>query len=57
MYTVWANLVLIILALIVGSFIWFVFFIFGKAIIEDFLGGIIKKIKKKKEKEEDFYLY
>jgi hypothetical protein len=57
MYSVWANIVLILLAFLLGSFIWLVIFIFGKAIFEDLLGGIIEKIKKKKKKEEDYYIY
>jgi hypothetical protein len=56
MYTAWANIVLILLALIAGGFIWLVFYIFLKAVFEDFMGGIIKKIKGKKE-EEDYYIY
>jgi hypothetical protein len=57
MYSAWANIVLILLALILGGFIWLVVFIFGKAIFEDLLGGIIKKFKRGKKKEEDYYIY
>ncbi len=58
MYTAWINIVLILLALVVGGFIWLVFYIFVKAILEDLMGGIIKKFKGKKEKEEeDYYIY
>jgi hypothetical protein len=57
MYTAWINIVLILLALIVGGFIWLVFYIFVRAILEDLMGGIIKKFKGKKEKEEDYYIY
>jgi hypothetical protein len=56
MYTAWANIVLILLALIVGGFIWLVFYMFVKAIFEDLVGGIIRKFKGKKE-EEDYYIY
>ena len=58
MYEIWANLGLLLLALIAAGILWFILFIVGKAFFEDFLGGIIKKFKrKKKEDEDDFYVY
>jgi ribulose 1,5-bisphosphate synthetase/thiazole synthase len=57
MFSAWANIVVILLALILGGFIWLVIFIFGKAIFEDLLERITRKFKKKKKKEEDYYIY
>jgi hypothetical protein len=58
MYEIWANLGLLFLALIAAGILWFILLIVGKAFFEDFLVGIIKKFKrKKKEDEDDFYVY
>jgi len=58
MYEIWANLGLLILAVIAGGILWFVLFILGKIVFEDFLGRIVNKIRRKKKKDEDdFYVY
>lgn len=58
MYEIWANLGLLLLAVIAGGILWFVLFILGKAIFEDFLGRITNKFKRKeKQDEDDFYVY
>ena len=56
MYEIWANVGLLILAAILGGIAWFVFWVIGKAVFEDFLGGLVKKAKKKKD-EDDYYIY
>jgi hypothetical protein len=58
MYEIWANLGLLVLAVIVGGILWFVLIILGKAIFEDFLGRIAGKFKRKAKKDDDdFYVY
>lgn len=57
MYNIWANLGLLIMFALVGGFAWFVLYVIGKAVFEDFLGGLIKKARRKKEEDEDYYIY
>ena len=57
MYDIWALSGVIMIALLIGGFVWLVLFIFGKAFFEDLLGGLFKKFKKKKEDDDDFYVY
>lgn len=56
MYDIWAIVSVLILVAIFGGIAWFVFWVIGKAFFEDFLGGIIKKARKKKD-EDDYYIY
>lgn len=57
MYEIWSYLVLLMLYALVGGFIWFVLVIIGKAVFEDFLARVFKKMKRKREIEEDYYIY
>lgn len=58
MYEIWANLGLLILAVIAGGILWLVLVLLSKVIFEDFLGGIINKFKRKqKTDDEDYYIY
>ncbi|HLP44698.1 MAG TPA: hypothetical protein VK186_07080 [Candidatus Deferrimicrobium sp.] len=59
MYEIWANLGLLIMVIIVGGILWFVLYMIGTAIFEDFLGRFINKFKRKpkKEDDDDFYVY
>jgi hypothetical protein len=56
MYEAWANTGLLLMALIIGGIAWFILYIFGVAVFEDFLGGIANKAKRKRD-EDDFYIY
>ncbi len=57
MYSIWANLSLLLGALIVAGILWFVLLIFCKILFEDVIGGSVRKIKRKVEREKDPYIY
>jgi hypothetical protein len=58
MYEIWANLGLLVLALIAGGILWLVLVILSKVILEDFLGGILNKIRRKQKRDDDdYYVY
>lgn len=59
MYEIWANLGLLLLAVVVGGILWFILYMVGTAIFEDFLARITKKFKRKgkEEDDDDFYVY
>jgi len=56
MYEIWANAGLLLLAVIFGGIAWFILWVIGKAFFEDFLGGLARKAKRKKD-EDDYYIY
>lgn len=55
----WANLGLLILAVVCAGLLWFILYILGTAIFEDFLGRIVNKFKSKpkEQDEDDYYVY
>jgi len=56
MLSLWANFSLFLGAAVLFCTAWFVLFVVGKIIFEDFLGGAASKIKKRFEKK-DHYVY
>lgn len=56
MYDIWVNLTLLIYALLFCGFLWVVLYIFGTA-FEDLLGGVFRKFRAKREREDDHYIY
>jgi hypothetical protein len=59
MFAIWANLTLLVGALIVAGVLWFVLTVIGKGIFEDLIGGSIKKMRRKMkhERDKDHYVY
>ncbi|MCU0285406.1 MAG: hypothetical protein MUF15_03300 [Acidobacteria bacterium] len=59
MYEIWANLGLLIMAVIVGGILWFILYMISAAFFEDFLGRFLGKLRRKpkSEDDDDFYVY
>jgi hypothetical protein len=62
MYSIWANLSLLLGLLIIFVLVWFVLTILAKAIFEDLIGSFYHKMRKKiiakrREKDDDHYVY
>jgi hypothetical protein len=57
MFEIWANLTLIFGAFLVAAFLWFVLTILGKSIFEDLLGSLSKKVRRRRERDRDHYVY
>ena len=57
MYSLWANLSLLLGALILAGFLWFVLLVFCKFLFEDVVGGSVRKLRRKVEREKDPYVY
>ena len=60
MITIWANLGIVLLGLMIAGIVWFILVLFGKTVLEEFGGGLIKKVKDKKKKDDDedqYYVY
>ncbi|NIM13148.1 MAG: hypothetical protein GTO45_13595 [Candidatus Aminicenantes bacterium] len=55
MFEIWANVGLLLGAAVVAGVAYFVLYIIGKVVFEDIIGGIIRRIRRKKEK--DHYIY
>jgi len=55
MFKIWANLGLLLGALVLAGVTYFVLYVLVRAVFEDIIGGMIRKIKRKKEK--DHYIY
>lgn len=56
MFSAWAIIGLIFGTVILAGMVWFVLLIFGKAVFEDMIGGIVNKMRKRREKK-DRYIY
>jgi len=56
MFEIWANLGLLIGLAIIGGAIYLLVYIVGKILFEDFVGGTIRKVKRKMDKD-DQYIY
>jgi hypothetical protein len=57
MFTIWADLGLLLGAAILAGLLWFVLYILGKYIFEDMLGGTVSKVRRKRVEEKDHYIY
>jgi hypothetical protein len=62
MYSIWANLSLLLGLLIIFVLVWFVLTILAKAIFEDLIGSLYRKMREKiianrQEKDDDHYVY
>lgn len=59
MFEIWANLTLLLGALILAGFMWFVLTIAAKGIFEDLIGGTFLRIRRriKRERDKDHYVY
>lgn len=55
MFEIWANVGLLLGAVIGVGVTYFVLYIVVKAVFEDIIGGMIRRIRRKKEK--DHYIY
>jgi len=56
MFEIWANLALLIGLVVVTGAVYFVVYVLGKILFEDMVGGTIKKVKRKMNKD-DQYIY
>lgn len=61
MYSLWANIGLLLYGAIIAGILYFFCIILGKALFEDLIGGSInrtrRKMKRKTEIEKDHYVY
>jgi hypothetical protein len=55
MLRIWANLGLLLGGAILAGLAWFVLYIIAVTIFEDLIGGLIRRIKRKRKK--DRYIY
>jgi len=56
MFKIWANFSLLIGIVVLGGIAWFILYILGKIIFEDLLSRAFKKVKRRKDKD-DQYIY
>ena len=56
MFKIWAILSLLIGLVVLAGIAWLVLYLVGKAVFEDLFAKIFKKLKRKKDKD-DQYIY
>jgi lauroyl/myristoyl acyltransferase len=57
MLSIWANLTLLLGAIIVVGILWFILTVIGQSLFEDLFSRIGSKFRRKKKKDKDRYVY
>jgi hypothetical protein len=59
MYSIWANIGLLVGAAVLVGVVGFFVYIIAKLVFEDFIGGVIGKIRRKvrEKQDKDHYVY
>lgn len=58
MYTLWANLGLLVGGVILAGIAWFILNIVAHIIFDDMIGGVYRKARQRRiEQEKDHYIY